>query len=487
MNRLATWLGYGVMVVLVLAGGFALHAVVSVVTYEQREEPEARDRKASELARMSSGVDENAARPNVVLILFDDLGFGDLGSYGNAALETPHLDALAAEGIALDHYYAPAAVCSPSRAGLLTGRWPVRTTLARVVFPSGSPLDDLLRWQGQPVRLPSDEITIAEALGASGYATGFVGKWHLGDHEPSLPHNFGFDHWMGLLYSNDMTPLPLWRNNEIIEEDPVDQTTLTRRYTDEAIEFLEKEKDGPFFLYFAHTFPHIPLHASDARRGQSEAGLYGDVIADLDASTGAIVDALDRLDLANNTIVIVTSDNGPWFQGSAGNVRGRKGESFDGGMRVPFFARWPGHIPAGQRSDEVASGVDVFPTLLGLAGVPIPQDRIVDGADLLPHLTEGAGREDRPIYYFAWNDLEAIRLGRFKWQTRRGIVYPEIQLGVFAIRIPKGPWLFDLDRDPDESFDVHERHPEVFSDLTARAAQLEAEIASNPRGWISGP
>ena len=483
MRTLATWLGYGAMIFIAMGVAFVVYEVAIFATYEQREDAESLDRKQRELDRMASQVDRAAVRPNVVLILFDDLGFGDLGSYGNTSLETPRLDALAAEGIAFDHYYAPATVCSPSRAGLLTGRWPIRTTLTRVVFPTGSPLDATLRVAGAPVRLPADEITIAEGLRAGGYATGFVGKWHLGDHEPSLPHNFGFDRWMGLLYSNDMEPLSLWRDNESIEADPVDQTALTKRYTDEAIDFIEEQKDGPFFLYLAHTFPHIPLYSSDEQSGKSDAGLYGDVMADLDASTGAIVDALDRLSLADNTIVIVTSDNGPWFQGSAGNVRGRKGETFEGGMRVPFFVRWPTHIAPGQRSSDVAAGIDVFPTLLRLAGVPIPGDRIVDGVDLMPLFTGGVPVEDRPIFYFAWDTLEAMRVGRFKWQARRGIVYPEIQLGYFAIRIPKGPWLFDLENDPDESFDVHERHPEVFARLAQQAEEFRGEITENQRGW----
>jgi len=487
MQIIARWLGYGVMAALIVGVLAILHAALKVATYDQAEEPASLARKVRELERMSQAVDMAAPRPNVVVILFDDLGYGDLGAFGSQALETPRLDALAAQGIALDHYYSPSATCSPSRAGLLTGRWPVRTTLSRVVFPTGSPFDMLLRWQGQPVRLPADEITVAEGLRGAGYATGFVGKWHLGDHEPSLPQNFGFEHWMGLLYSNDMTPLPLWRNNEIIEPDPVDQTTLTPRYTAEAIEFIEANREGPFFLYLAHTFPHIPLYTTDEQRGKSDAGLYGDVMADLDTSTGAIVDALDRLSIADDTLVIVTSDNGPWFQGSAGNVRGRKGESFDGGMRVPFFARWPGHIAAGRRTDAVASGVDLFPTLLGLAGVPVPSERIIDGANLMPVFTTGERREEAPIYYYAWNTLEAVRLGRYKWQSRRGIVYPEIQLGPFAIRIPNGPWLFDLDRDPDESYDVHERHPDAFVELSELAETFETQRAKNPRGWLDPP
>ena len=248
-----------------------------------------------------------------------------------------------------------------------------------MVFPSGHPIDLLQRATGRPVRLPADEITLADALRAGGYATMMIGKWHLGGESPSLPTELGFEHYFGVLHSNDMQPLPLWRDREIVEQHPIDQTTLTRRYTDEAVAFLESAHDRPFFLYVAHNFPHEPLHASAEQAGKSPDGLYGDVIADLDASTGAIVDALERLGLAKNTLVLVTSDNGPWFEGSPGALRGRKNDVFEGGMRVPLIARWPGHVAAGQRIEAVAAAVDVLPTALGLAGLPLPADRVIDG------------------------------------------------------------------------------------------------------------
>jgi uncharacterized sulfatase len=483
MSALARGIGYAVLLLLAVALLGAALGAWRIASYAQQEEPEALARKAAELENMAESTRATAERPNLVVILFDDLGFGDLGAFGSTALETPRLDALAAEGIALDHYYAPAAVCSPSRAGLLTGRWPIRTGLTQVVFPSGTALDRLLRLRGRLVRLPADEITLAEALVAGGYATAFIGKWHLGDHSPSLPSDLGFGRWTGLLHSNDMRPLPLWRDGEVVEPDPVDQTTLTPRYTEEAIAFVEANRERPFFLYLAHTFPHIPLHATDEQRGRSEAGLYGDVVADLDRSTGALLDALDRLGLAERTLVIVTSDNGPWFQGSAGGVRGRKGDSFEGGMRVPFLARWPGRIPSGVRSDAVAAGVDVFPTALALAGVPLPGDRIIDGVDLTPLLTGTGMPPDRPIWFHRDRTLEALRLGRFKWQARRGVAYPAVRVGPFASLFPRGPWLFDLARDPDESYDVREARPEAFARLARLAEQQQAEGAENPRGW----
>jgi arylsulfatase A-like enzyme len=483
VRGLARWIGYAVLVLLAIALGGAVLAAWRLWAYEQREAPEALARKESQLERMEALARAPAKPPNVVVILFDDLGRADVGAFGSRALSTPRLDALAAEGVALDHYYAPAPVCSPSRAGLLTGRWPIRTGLTQVLFPTGSSLDRVLRLQGRPVRLPADEITLAEALRAGGYATAFVGKWHLGDHAPSLPHDLGFDQWYGVLHSNDMSPLPLWRDGEIEEPHPIDQAALTPKYTREAVAFIEAHRDGPFLLYLAHTFPHIPLHATPEQRGRSDAGLYGDVVADLDRSTGAVLDALERLGLAEQTLVVVTSDNGPWFEGSPGALRGRKGETFEGGMRVPFLARWPGRIPAGVRSDAVAAGVDLFPTALALAGVPLPDDRVIDGVDLTPLLTRGRALPERPILFHVDRTLEAIRVGRFKWQARRGVAYPGIRIGVFVPVFPKGPWLFDLARDPDESYDVHEKQPDAFARLSAMAERYRAGLDENPRGW----
>ena len=484
LGRLVLGLGAITAVAILATGGFLVWGVQRVRSYEQLDDPAALSRKAIELARMTAAATAaHAERPNVVLILFDDLGYGDIGAFGGRALETPRIDALAAEGIALDHYYAAASVCTPSRAGLLTGRWPIRTGLSYAVFPTGHALDSAMRMAGRNIRLPADEITLAEALRAAGYATALVGKWHLGDHSPSLPRDLGFDRFMGLLYSNDMSPLPLWSNEEIIEPDPVDQTKLTPRYTRAAINFIKASQDRPFFLYLAHSFPHIPLHSTPQQAGQSRAGLYGDVIADLDESVGAILDTLDRLQLSERTLVIVTSDNGPWFQGSPGGVRGRKAGTFEGGMRVPFIARWPGRIAAGERSDAIVAGIDVFPTALLLAGVPRPEDRLIDGIDIMPALTGSGALPERPIFYYDVEDLQAVRVGRFKWQDRRGIAYGRIPGVPLAPRLPRGPWLFDLLRDPDESYDVSGLHKDEMLRLEALARAHEAEIATDARGW----
>jgi uncharacterized sulfatase len=333
------------------------------------------------------------------------------------------------------------------------------------------------------VRLPADEITLAEALGAAGYATAMVGKWHLGDTKPSLPDDFGFDRFFGVLYSNDMSPLALWRDREIVEPHPIDQRQLTRKYTEQAVAFVEEEREGPFFLYVAHSFPHVPLHASPEQAGKSASGLYGDVIADLDASTGAILDALERRGLTRETLVLVTSDNGPWYEGSAAGVRGRKNDSFEGGMRVPLLARWPGRIPADQRIEEVAAGVDLFPTVLARAGVPLPADRIVDGLDLWPLLTVGSNAPERPIWYYQGDSLLAVRSGRWKAHRRHGVFGGVPANWLVAPLAPQGPWLFDLARDPDESYDVSRRHPEELEKLLAAMRGFESELAANPRGW----
>jgi arylsulfatase A-like enzyme len=465
---------------LLAAGWIALR----IARFEQLEDFDSMRAKVTALGAMSDAAKAwSEERPNVVLIVFDDLGYGDLGAYRSSAPATPRLDRFAAQGAVFESYYAPMPYCTPARAGLLTGRWPIRTGLTHVVFPEGHPIDSLQRYSGGPVRLPADEITLAEALGAAGYDTALVGKWHLGDVKPSLPNDFGFDHYFGALYSNDMSPFALWRDREIAEPDPVDQRTLTGKYTDEAVAFVEAERAGPFFLYVAHSFPHVPLHASAEQAGKSASGLYGDVIADLDASTGAILDALERRGLTRRTLVLVTSDNGPWYEGSAGGMRGRKNDVFEGGMRVPLVARWPGRIPAGQRIEGVVAGVDLFPTVLARAGAPLPADRIVDGVDLWPLLTARASPPERPIWYYQGADLLAVRSGRWKAHRRHGVSGGLAANWPLVPLVQQGPWLFDLERDPDESYDVSKKNPAELEKLLAAMRDFESELAANPRGW----
>jgi arylsulfatase A-like enzyme len=487
VGKLLRGLGALVGLALALLLVAALWLVARDLGYAQREDAASLARKRAELAAMGEGARSArvAARPSLVVILFDDLGLGDLGATGSRALATPRIDALAAEGALYDSFYAPAPYCTPSRAGFLTGRWPIRSGLTQVVFPRGHVVNHVQRISGRAIRLPADEILLPEALKAAGYATAAIGKWHLGDEAPSLPNDFGFDHYFGVLHSNDMAPLPIWRNREIASPHPVDQRLLTPRFTDEAVAWIEAHAAAPFFLYLAHSFPHIPLHATPEQAGKSDAGLYGDVVADLDASVGRIADALTRLGIADDTLLVITSDNGPWYQGSAGALRGRKNDTFEGGMRVPFIARWPGHVPAGRRAGDVAIGIDLFPTALALAGVPLPRDRAIDGVDLSASLLAGAPLPERPVYYYSDRELQALRLGRWKLHARHGVYGGAPWSFAWVPLLAQGPWLFDLARDPDESYDAAAKFPDDFARLdAARTAWLEG-IANNPRGWIA--
>ncbi len=436
----------------------------------------------------------SADAPNVVIIFFDDLGWGDLSSYGNRLIKTPYMDQAAADGLLMTDFYSSSPVCTPSRAGLLTGRYPPRTGTDRhVFFPEGSLIATIRRMMGWPNRLPKDEITLADVLQKSGYATGMVGKWHLGGQDGHKPVDFGFDSWFGVLWSNDMYPLHLYRDGDIIQTDErpggwmsgewdernplgpggIDQTKLTQMYTDEAIGFLEKNADAPFFLYVAHTFPHVPHYPSADHAGSSQGGTYGDVVEDLDRSTGAILAALDRLELSDNTLVIITSDNGADYNGSPGGLRGRKQEILEGGQRVPMIARWPGAIEAGRRSSLAAMNTDLFPTILSLAGLPLPQDRMVDGVDITDHLLRGAAGADRAIYYFPTMETlpGAVREGDFKYLYNTGN------------RLRARSHLTRLDADA-EAHELSNLYPEKTQHLQTLLDRKRAEIEANPRGWV---
>ena len=366
-------------------------------------------------SRFVEVINEAAARPNVVLILADDLGYGDLGVQGSRAIDTPHIDRIAAEGVRLTDFYAAASTCSPSRAGLLTGRYPARSgistplqavgdTFARklthraAIIMAKLGLVDMIGGRNLVQGLPPGEITLPEALKLAGYRTAAFGKWHLGDFTelPEYhPFEHGFDHFVGFNMSNDDFPVAFWRGGEeIVEDIGAEQSHYTRLFTEEAVRFIEAAREGPFFVYMAHKDPHLPFFPSERFAGRSDGGPYGDAVEEFDWSTGEILAALERLGIADQTLVIVTSDNGPWFEGSAGDLRGRKGQSFEGGFRVPLVARWPGRIPAGTVAGVPAMGIDLFPTLLGLAGLGLPSDRVIDGTDIWPLLAGEA--EDPP-------------------------------------------------------------------------------------------
>ena len=432
---------------------------------------------------MAEPVDERP--PNFVILFADDLGYGDLGSYGHPTIRTPNLDRLAREGLRLTQFYVAASLCTPSRAALMTGRLPIRNGMAGprgVLFPDSAG------------GLPAAEVTIAEALKAHDYVTGAVGKWHLGHTQEYLPTAHGFDEYFGIPYSNDMRPendwdyarenfppLPLMEGTEVIER-IVDQSRLTERFTQRAVEFIEANRSRPFLLYLPYTAPHVPLMVTPERAGTSKRGVYGDVVEEIDWSVGEIVTALRRLGLAENTLVIFTSDNGPWGWagldgGSAGLLRGKKGSPWEGGFRVPAIVWMPGTVPANVASDELGTTMDLFPTFLNIAGGEVGNYPDLDGIDITETFLELRAVRERVIYY-RQEDFVAYRHGAWKlfvndpnpWSDE----FQESDL----------PLLFNLEIDPSEAFNVADEHPEVVERITALAAAQEDTVDRVPSQLI---
>jgi len=413
--------------------------------------------------------------PNLVILFADDLGYGDLSCYGHPTISTPHLDRMADEGMRFTQFYSAASLCTPSRAALLTGRYQIRSGMTKVLFPKDN------------YGLPSEEITIAEVLKTKGYATACIGKWHLGHLPQYLPTRQGFDYYFGLPYSNDMTPsmpgrnnyppLPLICNEQTIETEP-DQSLLTKRYTAEAIQFIKQNKDKPFLLYLAHTFPHRPPAVSAQFKGKTLRGLYGDVVAELDWSTGQVIRTLNQLGLAENTLVFFTSDNGAdlWSQvngGSAGLFSGGKAMIEEGGIREPAIAWWPGRIPAGRVCRDVAITLDLFATCAALAGAQIPQDRPIDGIDLT-HVLEGKEQApERSLYFYRGNDLHAVRRGPWKL-NRYQLKKPPNQRARWVRTDP--PRLFNVQEDPSEKYDLAPKNPDLVTNLANDMHQFEAGL-----------
>ena len=422
----------------------------------------------------------------------DDLGYADIGSFstlgGREKPKTPNLDRMAAEGMRLTDFYVAQAVCSASRAALLTGCYSNRVGISGALNHRAT--------HG----INADEVTIAEMLKTRGYATAIFGKWHLGHEQQFLPTRHGFDEYFGLPYSNDMWPrhpeqkgfypdLPLIEGDKVAELDP-DQSQLTTRYTERAVTFIERNRDKPFFLYLAHTMPHVPLFVSDKFKGKTQQGLYGDVIAEIDWSVGRVLDAIKRAKLDDNTLVIFTSDNGPWLSygnhaGSRGAFREGKGTAFEGGVRVPFVARWPGRIPRGAVGALPAMTIDLLPTFATLAGTTVSNERIIDGRDIWPLLTNAPGAQSpHDAFYFYWGtELHAIRSG--KWKLHLPHPYRSLERaghdGIPGKYVQKtiALSLFDLDKDPGESIDVAERNPDVVDKLQKLAERAREDLGDS--------
>jgi len=433
----------------------------------------------------------SARPPNVVVIFIDDLGYGDIGPFGATKQRTPHLDRMAKEGMRLTSFYATP-VCSVSRAQMMTGCYGARVSVPGVYFP------------GQSVGLNPSEVTLAERLKEKGYATQMVGKWHLGDQPEFLPTRQGFDHYFGIPYSNDMLKksaetktavVPLLRDEKVVElMDGEGQRRMVELYTKEAVAFITRSQDRPFYLYFAHNAVHTPIWPGAAFAGKSQNGRFGDWVEEMDWSVGQVLDTLRAQGLDQDTLVVFTSDNGPWLikgadGGSAGPLRGGKGSTWEGGVRVPTLAWWPGRIPAGSVNDAVAATIDLLPTFVALAGGVVPATPVIDGRDITPLLLGQSKESAREAhYYFSGYELQAVRQGRWKL----ALVPQPDSMGKQAAKTPSGLRLYDLDAEIGEQTDVAARHPEIVAKLKVLADKMAAEIggetptARRPAGEVKG-
>jgi arylsulfatase A-like enzyme len=432
--------------------------------------------------------------PNFVIILADDLGYGDLACFGSRVNPTPHLDRMAREGVRFTDCYVPMPYCAPSRASLLTGRYPFRHGMWSNPAPDS----------GIHIGLSLDEVTLPEALRPLDYRSMCIGKWHLGHTPEFLPRRQGFEEYYGILYSNDMRPVQIVHNEEVVRY-PVVQGHLTRDYTERAVNFIERNRRAPFLLYLAHAMPHKPLAVSEDFYSRKAGHLYADVIRELDWSVGQVLEKLRAAGLDDNTLVLFLSDNGPWYGGSTGGLRGMKARPWEGGIRVPFLARWPGRIPAGMVSREVCGVIDVFPTLCELAGAALPSDREIDGRSIVPLLTrQGAASPHDALYAMSGPQLHIIRSGKWKLHVRTPGASGVLDAGANWVD-PRGPdgitiiaqfeqatpnqhpgeqsgdaphpmMLFDLDEDPAEQHDVAAQHPDVVARLRARFDAMDAQV-----------
>jgi arylsulfatase len=415
---------------------------------------------------LSAGSRADGQAPNIVVIYLDDLGYGDLGCYGSC-MRTPNIDGMASEGVTFRQFYSAAPVCSPARAALLTGRYPARTGVRRVLMP----FDDF--------GLTSPEVTIPQVLRQASYRSMCVGKWHLGSVPSCAPTARGFDEFFGIPYSTDMSPLPLMHNADVLNPDISNGVNLlTQQFTQAAVQFIQSAASSPFFLYLAYSAPHLPLGTSPQFRARSALGPYGDMVEEVDWGVGQVFNALRANGIDNNTLVIFSSDHGPWYQGNTGGLRGRKGETWEGGMKVPMIARLPGRIPSGLVTQSMATTMDLLPTLAGLSGVALPPNP-VDGVDIWPLMT-GSGEIRRDIFlYFDTRHLQGARLGRWKLHVSRYNSFawtPDPPGGRLNLPLPR-PELYDVVADPSESCDVASYYPDVVADIKSR---MQAALPTFP-------
>jgi len=454
-----------------------------------------------------------APKPNIIVIYCDDLGYGDVGCFGSKAVKTPNIDSLARDGKRFTDYYACNAVCAPSRAGLLTGRYPFRTGVIGNPYPKDDsftkkmvrklggitePLGTFdVREKYSARGIDEREITIAEGLKVAGYRTGMIGKWHLGDYSKNPQYNpvrHGFDEYFGVPHSNDMVPFPLYKNEKQVEEHiGDDQAKLTGLYTDEAKNFISKSDDKPFFLYFAHTFPHQPLYASEKFKGKSRAGLFGDAVEEIDWSVGELVKTLKKKKIYDNTLIIFTSDNGPWYEGSTGSLRGRKGQSYEGGFRVPFISTWKGKIPGNSKCSEPVMNLDLFSTFLSLAGVGAPEDRVIDGKNIYSLMTGKVKKSPHEaLYFYHYEQLQGVRSGQWKYFSKVHRYTWPVPLDASSIINAMGkkqlgnrwPLLYDLSVDPGESYNVIETYPKKAENMKKMLTAWSKNTKTNPRGFL---
>ena len=445
--------------------------------------------------------EKKSQNPNIVLIFMDDMGYGDLSCYGASQYKTPNLDRMAAQGIRFTNFLSAQPVCSASRAGILTGCYPNRVGISGALMPDAK------------IGLNPSEETIAEVVKKRNYKTCAIGKWHLGYQHQFLPLQQGFDEYLGLPYSNDMWPvnfdgnpaaensnkarypvLPLIEGSEKIREIKTldDQSELTTIYTEKAVRFISENKSNPFFLYLAHSMTHVPLAVSAKFKGKSEQGLFGDVMMEIDWSVGEIMKVLEKNGIEKNTLVIFTSDNGPWLNfgnhaGSTGGLREGKGNSFEGGQREPCLMKWPGHIAEGTICNKLASTIDILPTLAAIINSPLPEKKI-DGVNILPLLLgdENANPRESFLYYYRKNSLEAVRKGTWKLVfAHPGRTYIGFKPGLDGFpgktnenfQFEEG--LYDLRRDPGERYDVKEYYPEVVAELKKIADEARLDLGDD--------